>query len=98
MGGTPPFFVAVAFPSDQLSPLLTLSGGFPANAVDPKNAKNPNAVGHPQQFPLPYVHQWSLTRHRELPGNWVLEAAYTGHLRLKPIGEHTDNQPLPGPE
>jgi hypothetical protein len=97
MVGNPPFFVAVAFPSDQLSPLLTLSGGFPANAVDPRNAKNPNAVGNPQDFPLPYVQQWGLTIQRELPGSWVVEAAYTGNLALKLNGARDVNQPLPGP-
>ena len=97
MVGNPPFFVAVAFPSDQLSPLLTLSGGFPANAVDPRNAKNPNAVGNPQDFPVPYVQQWGLTIQRELPGSWVVEAAYTGNLALKLNGARDVNQPLPGP-
>ena len=97
MLGNAPFFVSVAFPSDQLSPLLTLSGGFPANAVDPRNAKNPSAVGYPVNFPLPYVQQWGLTVQRELFGGWVVEAAYVGNLGLKLVGARDLNQPLPGP-
>ncbi|MDQ2949655.1 MAG: TonB-dependent receptor, partial [Acidobacteriota bacterium] len=47
MVGNPPFFGSVTYPSDQLNPLITLSGGFPANATDPKNLLNPAAVAYP---------------------------------------------------
>jgi hypothetical protein len=97
MVGNPPFFVQVAFPSDQLNPLLTLSGGFPANAIDPKNAMNPSAVAYPASSPLPYVQQWGLNVQQELPGHWILEAGYVGNLGVKMNGARDLNQPPPGP-
>ena len=96
MVGNPPFFVSVAFPSDQLNPLLTLSGGFPASAIDPKNAVNPAAVGYPKDSPLPYVQQWGLNVQQELVGDWIVEAGYVGNLGLKLNGARDLNQPLPG--
>ncbi len=95
--GNPPFFVTVSFPSDQLNPNLTLRGGFPANAVDPRNARFPNAVGYPADFPLPYIQQWGINVQRELAGQWVMEVGYVGSLGLKLTGARNANQPPPGP-
>jgi hypothetical protein len=97
MVGNPPFFVSVGFPSDQIHPNLTLSGGFPATAVDPRNAVSPNAVGYPYDLPMPYVHQWGLNIQRELPGQWVLEIGYVGSHGLKLLAARDINQPVPGP-
>lgn len=97
MVGNPPFFVQVNFPSDQLSPLLTLSGGFPASAIDPKNAVNPAAVAYPANSPMPYVQQWGLNIQQQLAGNWIFEAGYVGNIGLKMNGARDLNQPLPGP-
>ena len=96
MVGNPPFFVTVAFPSDQITPNLILSQGFPATAVDPRNAVNPALVAYPQDSPMPYVQQWGVNIQRELPGQWVLEVGYVGSLALKLLAARDLNQPLPG--
>jgi hypothetical protein len=97
MVANPPFVVSVSYPSDQLNPLLTLSGGFPASAIDPKNAVNPAAVAYPADSPLPYIQQWGLNVQQQLKGNWLLEVGFVGNLGLKLNGSRDINQPTPGP-
>jgi len=92
----PPFSVVVNYPSDQITPSITLQGGFPGDAIDPKNARFPSARAYPANFPLPYVQQWSFNVQRELPGKWVLEAGYVGSHGVKLQGGRDINQPLPG--
>ena len=37
----PPYFILSGYISDQLHPNIVLATGFPANALDPVNLKNP---------------------------------------------------------
>ena len=38
-----------------------------------------------------YVHRWSLTIQRELGGNWMVSAGYTGSRGLHLLGQHLSN-------
>ncbi len=92
----PPFFLRTQFPSDQLTPNIALSTGFPANALDAERAVNPEVNSFPRAFRLPYVLQWNLNVQRELPGKFVAQAGYTGSGARKLLFVNNVNLPLPG--
>ena len=79
-----PFFSRPLFISDGITPLLTVSGGFPA--VDPANAVNPPVTSVDQRLKTPYYQQWNLAVEQALPGKMSLEIAYAGskgtHLQV----------------
>jgi hypothetical protein len=91
----PPFRVNVSYPTDLVTPILTLDGGFPANALDPVfspfltlNTWNPDA-------PQAEFYHWNTTVQQELP--WaVIEVGYTGS-HGESLSVQTDpNAPRPG--
>jgi carboxypeptidase family protein/TonB-dependent receptor-like protein len=94
-----PHFSRVQFRSatDAATSTLVLADGFPANALDPGNVRNPAAVGWTSEFPVGQVHQWSLGAEHALSRTTVLSLTYVGsdsaHLR----GYNTANSPGPGP-
>jgi hypothetical protein len=91
----PPFRVNVSYPTDLVTPILTLDSGFPSNALDPvfspfltMNAWNPDA-------PQAEFYHWNTTVQHELP--WaVVEVGYTGS-HGESLSVQTDpNSPRPG--
>jgi len=94
-----PYYVRVAFPSPSDAPItnLVLADGFPPDALDPRHARNPEAIAAPTDFPLGEVRQWNLGVQRGLAGAMVLSVTYVGsdsaHLR----GLNDVNAPVPGP-
>jgi hypothetical protein len=96
MVGNPPYFVQVAFPGDQINPNIVLRTGFPADATDARNARFPNAVGYPTDFPISYVQNWGLNLQRQLPGQWLAEIGYVGTRGIRLLGARDVNQPPPG--
>ncbi|HMI50699.1 MAG TPA: TonB-dependent receptor [Candidatus Saccharimonadales bacterium] len=79
-----PFFSRPSFISDGITPILTVSGGFPA--VDPAAAIDPPVTSVDQHLKTPYFQQWNLAVQRALPGQMSLEVAYAGskgtHLQV----------------
>jgi hypothetical protein len=79
-----PFFSRAIFTSDGVTPLLTVSGGFPA--VDPANAVDPPITSVDQRLKTPYYQQWNLAIQQALPSQMSLEIAYAGskgtHLQV----------------
>ena len=79
-----PFFSRPSFISDGVTPILTVSGGFPA--VDPAAAIDPPVTSVDKHLKTPYYQQWNLAIQRALPGQMSLELAYAGskgtHLQV----------------
>ena len=74
----PPYFILSSFTSDQIDPSIMLSQGFPANALDPANVKNPTVNSYLRHSPTPYVQQWNFNVQRELPAGLIAQVAYVG--------------------
>ena len=75
----PPYANAYAFTSDNVTPVRTLSTGFPDN----RQVVNPATYsGDWHAWDLTYklgrIQQWNFNVQRELPGSMVLTAAYAG--------------------
>ncbi len=92
----PPFFVRIPFPSDQINPRIVLSTGFPPGILRPENMINPEVNSYPEDFPLPYVQQWSLNVERELPGSILFQTGYVGSSSVKLWLPVNINRPDPG--
>jgi hypothetical protein len=79
-----PFFSRPSFISDGITPILTVSGGFPA--VDPANAIAPPVTSADVRLKTPYYQQWNLAVQQALPWQMSVEAAYAGskgtHLQV----------------
>ncbi|MBI4468258.1 MAG: TonB-dependent receptor [Acidobacteria bacterium] len=93
----PPFYVNILFPSDQLTPNIVLSTGFPPGILNPANMVYPTVNTFPEDFPLPYVQQWSLNLEYELPASILFQAGYVGSSSVKLWGPVNLNRPPPGP-
>ncbi|MBI3683546.1 MAG: TonB-dependent receptor [Acidobacteria bacterium] len=92
----PPQFIQRTFTSDQLTPNIVTSIGFPADALDLKFLVNPVANSFPEDSPLPYVLQWNLNVQQELPGQFLFQLGYTGSGAHKLYYPLNMNQPPPG--
>ncbi|HEV8132285.1 MAG TPA: TonB-dependent receptor [Acidobacteriota bacterium] len=92
----PPFFVRIPFPSDQINPRIVLSTGFPLGILKPENMVNPEVNSFPEDFPLPYVQQWSLNLERELRGSILFQLGYVGSSSVKLWQALNINRPEPG--
>ncbi|MDX1979795.1 MAG: carboxypeptidase regulatory-like domain-containing protein [Bryobacteraceae bacterium] len=92
----PPQLVNVTFISDQLTPNIVLSEGFPADALDPARVVNPVANSYPVDSPLPYVLQWNLNIQQELPRQFIMQIGYTGSGARKLYYPLNVNSPPPG--
>jgi hypothetical protein len=79
-----PFFSRPLFISDGITPILTVSGGFPP--VNPANAINPPVTSVDRRLKTPYYQQWNLAIQQALPAQISLEIAYAGskgtHLQV----------------
>ncbi|MBI4469564.1 MAG: TonB-dependent receptor [Acidobacteria bacterium] len=93
----PPFFVQITFPTDRINPRIVLSTGFPPGILDPANMVDPTVNTFPEDFPFPYVQQWSLNLEHELPGSTLFQAGYVGSSSVKLWGRVNINRPEPGP-
>jgi hypothetical protein len=79
-----PFFSRPSFISDGITPILTVSGGFPP--VDPANAIDPPVTSADIRLKTPYYQQWNFAVQQALPWQMSVEAAYAGskgtHLQV----------------
>jgi hypothetical protein len=91
-----PFFSRPSFISDGITPILTVSGGFPP--VDPANAIDPPVTSADVRLKTPYYQQWNFAVQQALPWQMSVEAAYAGskgtHLQ---VVTDQDQVVTPGP-
>lgn len=92
----PPYFILSTYTSDQIDPSIVLSQGFPANALDPANVKNPAVNSYLRHSPTPYVQQWNFNVQRELPAGLVAQVAYVGSSAHDLYYPANVNLPPPG--
>ena len=105
MGGStgpyqnPPYANAYAFTSDNITPVRTLSTGFPDNSqpVDPVNYRGDWTTIDPD-FKQGRVQQWSINLERKLPWSSIASIAYAGSYadRLFDKSRNMNTAP-PGP-
>ena len=92
----PPYYILKTYTADQITPLITLQGGFPSNALSPANITNPDVNSYLKSTPLPYVLQWNLNVQQELPGDLVAQVGYVGSGARKLYVPLNWNLPTPG--
>jgi len=96
-----PFFYQPAFTSDGITPVLTVSGGFPSlnpsQAVDASVTASGSGVG--SHLHAPTLDEWNFNIQQQLPDNILLEVAYVGskstHLQVL-LDPNQDPTPGPG--
>ncbi len=91
----PPFFANATFPSDQITPNLTLRGGFPADSLTARG-QAPRLISYNPDWPSAVTEQWNFSIQRQLPGDVLLEGAYVGSNAIKLHVSRNVNQPRPG--
>jgi TonB dependent receptor len=91
-----PFFYEPNFISDGVTPVITVSQGFPS--LDPSQAVNPGVTSVDPNLHTPYYQSWNLAVQRALPGAISLEVAYAGSKgsRLQVVTDR-NQVPVPGP-
>jgi outer membrane receptor protein involved in Fe transport len=94
-----PYFVRVTLRSAATArtSMLTLGGGFKADALDPVKVSNPDAFSVAPDLPLGQVHQWHLSIERQLASSTLLTVAYVGSDSSQLRGINNVNAPVPGP-
>ncbi len=75
-----PFFYQPTFISDGVTPLLTVSGGFPS--LNPSQATDAGVTisgsGVGSHLHAPVLDEWNFNIQQQLPGNILFETAYVG--------------------
>lgn len=79
-----PFFFEPSFVSDGVTPVLTVSGGFPS--LDVSQAKFAGVTSNDRRLHAPVFDEWNLNIQQRLPANILMEIAYVGskgtHLQV----------------
>ena len=93
----PPFFDSNSFQTNNLTPLLTLSGGFPANTLNQNiNLSTATLSAFAENFPQAYVYHWSFGLQQQVK-QFVVEANYVGTKGTDLPLTYNLNQPFAGP-
>jgi hypothetical protein len=91
-----PFFYEPTFISDGVTPVVTVSQGFPS--LDPSQAIDPGVTSVDSRLHTPYYQTWNLAVQRSLPSAISLEVAYAGSKGTHLQGVVDPNQDrVPGP-
>lgn len=91
-----PFFYEPTFISDGVTPVVTVSQGFPS--LNPSQAIDPGVTSVDSRLHTPYYQSWNLAVQRSLPAAISLEVAYAGSKGTHLQGVVDPNQdPVPGP-
>jgi hypothetical protein len=91
-----PFFYEPAFVSDGITPVVTVSQGFPT--LNPSLAINPSVTSVDSRSHTPYYQSWNLAVQRALPAAISVELAYAGSKGTHLQAVTDQNQDLtPGP-
>lgn len=91
-----PFFFEPSFVSDGITPILTVSGGFPPLNVN--DAKFAGVTSNDSRLHAPVTDEWNFNVQHELPANILVEVAYVGakSTHLQVLVDHNQD-PVPGP-
>ena len=95
-----PFVAEPNFNTDGVTPILSVSGGFPI--IDPNTitgaSVTTSAEGADTRLHAPVLDEWNLNVEHELPGNLLVEIAYVGSkaTHLQSILD-LNQDPVPGP-
>jgi hypothetical protein len=91
-----PFFYEPAFTSDGVTPVITVSQGFPT--LNPSQAVDPGVTSVDARLHTPYYQSWNLALQHSLPLAISLEVAYAGSKGTHLQSVVDPNQdPTPGP-
>jgi hypothetical protein len=96
LGYNLPFFFEPSFVSNGITPILTVSGGFPSLNIS--QAKFAGVTSNDSRLHAPVVDEWNLNIQNQLPGNILFEVAYVGSkgTHLQVLVDHNQD-PTPGP-
>ena len=95
--GNPPFSNSNSFQTNNLTPLLTLSGGFPANTLSRNiNLSTAGLSAFAENFPQGNVYHWSFGLQQQVK-QYVVEANYVGTKGTDLPLTYNLNQPFAGP-
>ncbi|MFN7998516.1 MAG: TonB-dependent receptor [Bryobacteraceae bacterium] len=96
LGYNLPFFFEPSFVSDGITPVLTVSGGFPPLSLN--QAKFAGVTSNDWRLHAPVTDEWNFNIQQQLPGNMLVEAAYVGSkgTHLQVLVDHNQD-PTPGP-
>jgi hypothetical protein len=91
-----PFFFEPSFVSDGVTPLLTVSGGFPPLSIS--QAKFAGVTSNDWRLHAPVIDEWNVNIQQQLPANILFEIAYVGSkgTHLQVLVDHNQD-PVPGP-
>jgi hypothetical protein len=93
----PPYYQNVSYQTDQITPLLSLSGGFPPNALGQNvNLSTASLSGFAADMKQAYVFHWSFGIQQQLR-NFLFEANYVGTKGNDLVTTYNINSPLAGP-
>ena len=93
---SPPYQVNVTYPTDQITPGVTLDSGFPSNALEPVFSPNLTFNAWDPDAPQAQAYHWNTNVQHEL--RWfVVELGYTGSRGTKLAVGWSPNDPSPGP-
>ncbi|MGH9667464.1 MAG: hypothetical protein ACRD9L_23830, partial [Bryobacteraceae bacterium] len=87
------------FAGSTTTPALILQQGFPPDALALASTgfnANTTVRTQPFNFPTPYVEQWNVNVERQLPGEFIAQAGYTGSEAHKLYLPVNINQAYPG--
>jgi hypothetical protein len=92
----PPYAIANSYATDNITPILGLSTGFPAGAVTAVNFNSTNLVTFAPDLQNGSVYHWSMGAQKQA-GQYVFDVNYVGTRAVKlPLG-YNANQALAGP-
>jgi hypothetical protein len=96
LGYNLPFFFEPSFVSDGVTPILTVSGGFPS--LDLSQAKFAGVTSNDRRLHAPVFDEWNFNIQQQLPGNVMFEVAYVASkgTHLQVLVDH-NQVPVPGP-
>jgi hypothetical protein len=93
----PPYYQNVSFPTDQITPILSLSTGFPANALGKTVDLSTASLGSfAADLKQAYVYHWSFGVQQQVK-SYVMEANYVGTKGNDLVTTYNVNSALPGP-
>jgi hypothetical protein len=94
--GNPPFAISNTYSTDNITPILSLSTGFPANALTSVNPATASMNAFSPDLRNGTVYHWSMGIEKQL-GSYVFDANYVGTRGVgMPLGYNV-NQAYAGP-
>lgn len=93
----PPFYRNTAYQTDQITPILRLSSGFPANALSQNfDLATASVAAFSPDMKQAYVLHWSFGLQQQA-GNFLFDANYVGTKGNDLVTSFNLNQPFAGP-